>query len=353
MKIAIDISPVIYGTGVSVYTRRLVENLLKINKKDEYLLFGGSLRRRKDLLDIFPQSKVFPIPPTIADLLWNRLHILSVEKLIGDIDIFHSSDWTQPPSKAFKVTTVHDLIPVKFPKIIHPKIVDTHKRRLKWIKKEIDRVIVPSQSAFSDLVAYGIKSEKIRVIPEANNIKKARRKEVESVKKRYGISGNYILAIGSSLYKNIPNILDAFDLSSAGKDLKMVVIGKQTNTNLSSRRNVRFTGFVADQEYAALCTGAEVLTFPSLYEGFGIAILDGFACETPVVTSNISSMPEVAGEAAILVDPTDTRSIAQGIEEALSKPKTLIAKGKKQLSKYSWKKTAQKTLEVYREVLIS
>ena len=136
MKIGIDISQVIYGTGVSTYTENLVKALLLQDKKNEYLLFGGSLRRRADLKTFVSElkgnfeSKFFPIPPTLGDILWNRLHILPIEKLVGDLDVFHSSDWTQPPSKAFKVTTVHDLIPLKFPGILIPKLSQPTKREL-------------------------------------------------------------------------------------------------------------------------------------------------------------------------------------------------------------------------------
>src|SRR4030066_2420136 len=99
MKIAIDISPVVYGTGVSVYTQNLVENLLKIDEENNYLLFGGSFRKKREIHNFLislrgntVQNKVFSIPPTLADFLWNKLHLLSIERLIGKIDVFHSSD---------------------------------------------------------------------------------------------------------------------------------------------------------------------------------------------------------------------------------------------------------------------
>lgn len=349
MKIAIDISQIVYGTGVSVYTKKLVGNLLRLDKDNEYVLFAGTLRRKGDILKLFPGTKVFPIPPTLADILWNRIHALPVGKLIGNVDVFHSSDWSQPPSKAFNVTTVHDLIPIKFSGFVHPKIVEAHKRRLNWVKREVDRVIVPSTSAKEDLVDFGVGADKIRIIYEANNIERASESEVEAVKRKYKISSDYLLAIGSSFYKNIENTIKAFDLSAAGKDLKLVVIGRQSNTNINERRSVRMMGFVDDSEYAALCTGARALVFPSLYEGFGIAVLDAFACGTPVVTSNLSSMPEVAGDAAVLVDPTDINSIADGIYTALKGPKGLVEKGFTRVKEFSWEKTAKMTLDVYKE----
>lgn len=349
MKIGIDISQIIYGTGVSVYTKNLVENLLKIDKENEYLLFGGTLRRRTDILSLFPKAKVFPIPPTLADFLWNRLHVFPIEKLIGEIDVFHSSDWSQPPSKAFKVTTVHDLIPLKFPKLIHPLILAVHKRRLEWVKKEVDRVIVPSICTKEDLITHGIDEEKVKVIYEAAVYSRVSQAAIDKVKRKYKINTKYLFAAGLSPYKNFERIIKAFDLVGGGKDLKLVIAGRINPKIHQERRGVRYLGPVSDEDLAALYTGAEVLVFPSLYEGFGLPILDAFACGCPVVTSNLSSMPEVAGDAAVLVDPYDVNSIADGIEKALRWRKGLIEKGSKWVKQFSWIKTAAETLKTYKE----
>lgn len=165
MKICIDISQIVYGTGVSDYTEDLVKNLLAIDSQNEYVLFGGSLRqipRIKYLISRFEGrfvSKILPIPPTLADLIWNRIHKLQIENLVGNIDVFHSSDWTQPPSKAFKVTTVHDISPILSrafsKKDLIRNIPKTHAARLKWVKKEVDRIIVPSNATKKDLVNSG------------------------------------------------------------------------------------------------------------------------------------------------------------------------------------------------------
>src|SRR5574341_726113 len=131
MRIGIDVSQIVYGTGVSVYTQNLVRELLRIDDQNEYLLFGGSLRQLGDLKSKLKEfnvvKKIFPLPPTALDLLWNRLHILPIESLVGKLDAYHSSDWTQAPSTAFKVTTVHDLVPVKYPHESHPRIVAAHR----------------------------------------------------------------------------------------------------------------------------------------------------------------------------------------------------------------------------------
>ncbi len=350
MKIGIDISQVVYGTGVSLYTKNLFSNLLKIDRQDEYILFAGTLRRKADILRIFPQTRVFPVPPTLADILWNRLHVLPIEKLIGPVDVFHSSDWAEPPSMAFKVTTVHDLIPLKFPKLIHRRILETHVRRLEWVKKESNRVIVPSRSTMEDLVNYGVSESKIRIIPEAGILTRSDGEYISKAKAKYKILGDYLVAFASGPYKNISRIKKAFELSSAGKNLKLVIIGRQSMNLVKEDRNVRLTGYISESELAALISGSRGLIFASLYEGFGQPILDAFSCKVPVVTSNIGSMPEIAGEAAVLVDPYSTESISEGIEKILRGPKAYIEKGTRRVSEFSWQKTAEMTLKVYKEV---
>ena len=349
MRIAIDISQIVYGTGVSLYTKKLVENLLMIDRSDEYILWAGVLRRKQDVLRTFPQAKVFPLPPVLADFVWNRLHILPIEKFIGRVDVFHSSDWAEPPSRAFKVTTVHDLIPLKFPKLIHRRILESHIRRLEWVKRESDRVIVPSKSTMADLINYGVSDEKIRVIPEAGILSRADDGSVSKVKTKYKILGDYLVAFASGPYKNIERIKKAFELSAAGKNLKLIIVGRQSVALVKEDRNVRLTGFVKEDERAALLTGSRGLVFASIYEGFGQPILDAFACGVPVVTSNTGSMGEVAGDAASLVDPNSVASISSGIEKILRGPKAYVERGSKRASEFSWQKTADETLEVYNE----
>jgi glycosyltransferase involved in cell wall biosynthesis len=348
MRIAIDISQIIYGTGVSVYTQKLVESLAKIDCTNDYLLFGGSLRRQSELKAY--GAKTFPISPKIADFIWNRLHILPIEKLIGKTDVFHSSDWTQPPSGAFKVTTVHDLIPIKFPKFIHPEIVAVHKRRLEWVKKEIDRVIVPSTQTKEDLIQYGISESKIRLISEAPVNLPVNSEKVEEIKRKYKIGNSkFLIGVGVTPIKNTQRIIKAFELASGGMDFKLILVGRPSNIEIEETRGVRLTGAVSNEELAALYSGAEALIYPSLYEGFGIPILDAFACSCPVVTSDLSSMAETAGDAAILVDPYSIDSIAEGIKKAIDNKKGLIEKGLRRIKGFSWTKTAEETLKVYQE----
>jgi len=163
MKIGIDISQIAYEkTGVANYTKNLVENLIKIDQKNQYILFFSSLRKKPPL---YPGIRVFKIPPTLLDILWNRLHIMPIEWFIGDIDVFITSDWTEPPTlKAKKVTILYDLIVYKHPEETDKRIIDVQKRKLEWVKKESAKVICISEATKNDVMAIlGIKENKLSV----------------------------------------------------------------------------------------------------------------------------------------------------------------------------------------------
>lgn len=176
MRIGIDISQVVYeGSGVGEYIRSLVRELLRIDTKNEYVLFFSSMRKKfspstegfsfqskpKNL-----EIKTYKFPPTLLDLIWNRLHIVPIEWFIGPVDIFISSDWTQPPTKkAKKVTILYDLIVYKYPEETAKKIVDVQKRRLAWVKKECDTIFCISESTKKDAMdVLGIEEKKLKVI---------------------------------------------------------------------------------------------------------------------------------------------------------------------------------------------
>lgn len=356
MRIGIDVSQVVYGTGVSTYTRNLVRNLLKIDKENEYILFGFSLRRKGELyafFDTLPGSNckkmVFSIPPTVCDLIWNRLHILQIEKMVGKIDVFHSSDWTQPPSSAFKVTTVHDLVPIKYPELSHPKIVRAHQARLKWVQKEADRVIAPSKATKHDLMKLGFDKRKVIVIPEAPEpeFKPASPLEIDKVKRKYKIMGRYALAVGTAPRKNINRIINAVEKFREKNESNLALVIAGMEPKLANKNWVFSLGYVPNNLMPALYSGAEVLVFPSLYEGFGLPTLEAFACKTPVVTSNLGSLKEVAGESAVLVNPRSIDSIVDGLEKTLKASENYIKKGVKRVKKFNWETTARETLKIY------
>ncbi len=175
MRIGIDISQIVHdGTGVGKYVREMVRSLLSQDLKNEYVLFGASLRKRQ-AFTVFLESlhvsdrvilKVFPIPPTLLDFLWNILHILPIQWFVGNIDVFWSSDWTQPPLGSSRgITTIHDLTILRFPESFNKKIVDVHTRRLSWAKKECSLFLCDSEATKKDCISLlGLKSESLRVV---------------------------------------------------------------------------------------------------------------------------------------------------------------------------------------------
>jgi glycosyltransferase involved in cell wall biosynthesis len=363
MRIGIDISQIVYETGVSVYTKNLVENLLKVDSKDEFILFAGSLRQIKNLkfkIKGFEgnfKDRIFPIPPTLASFFWNKLHVLPIETLIGKIDVFHSSDWTQPPAAAFKVTTIHDLAPLLFPgatkKDALRDIVKTHIARLYWVKKEADRVIAVSEAAKADVVNYlKVPEEKVRVVYEAPAapFMVRQKEEVQKVKRKHRIFGNYLLAVGTGPRKNHPNLFKSWREIKTKHDLKLVVAGQG---RVEEGRGIVHIRNFSQIELSCLYSGACALVYPSLYEGFGLPILEAFACGCPVVTSNTSAMPEIAGGAAVLVDPNDTDSIVEGVRQAIKSRDKLAKKGFFRVKDFSWEKCARETLKIYKEATSS
>ena len=173
MRIGIDISQLAYPqSGVANYLGNLVQSLIKIDKENEYVLFFSSLRRNFQFSSANWRTnpnvsiRQFRLPPKLLDLLWNRLHIAPIEWFIGPVDLFITSDWTEPPAKkAKKATIIYDMIVYKYPQETHRKIVNTQKRKLKWVKKESDLVFTISQSSKKDIEEIlGLQSNKIKVI---------------------------------------------------------------------------------------------------------------------------------------------------------------------------------------------
>lgn len=361
MKIALDISQAIYGTGVSNYIKNLVSSLVKLYPNDEYVLFGGSLRRKSELASLARKlkgtPKIISLSPTILDFLWNSLHVLPIESFVGDVDIVHTSDWAEPPSKLPKVTTVHDLVPFKYPQTTADNVRQAHKKRLHWVIRESRRIIAVSKSTKDDLISVlNVPEEKIVVIPEGVESRFVPQplEIVDSIKRKYHLDHEYIFALSTlEPRKNQTGLIKAFRLVKERYPGLTLLIGGRTGWGEIPKPEpgVLMPGYIPDADLPALYSGAAAYVLPSLYEGFGLSPLQAMACGTPVVSSNISSMPEVVGNAGILVEPKDTRSITTGIIEALENRGTLIKKGLQQAEKFSWNKTARQTHQVYQEVL--
>lgn len=361
MKIAIDISQAIYGTGVSTYTKNIAENLIKLFPEDQFILFGGSLRRKKELQSLAKKLKgeprIYPFPPKVMDFIWNSLHIIPIDKFIGEVDVVHTSDWTEPPSKFPKVTTVHDLIPFIYPQSTTNEIRLAHKKRLAWVLRESNKIIAVSHATKEDLISIlKVPESKIVVIPEGVDDRYCPQplEIIDSVKRKYKIKGDYIFTLSTiEPRKNQAILIKAFGIViKQYPDLQLVIGGKTGwGEVLKPVEGVLMPGYIPDADLPALLSGASVFAFPSLYEGFGLPPLEAMACGTPVVASNSSSLPEVIGEAGILVDPKSVDDLVAGIIKAIENPAKYREKGIMQAKKYTWERAAKETYNVYKQAI--
>lgn len=350
MKIGIDISQIVYQTGVSRYTAELVRNLLKIDHINEYFLYAGTLRQRRVITDFINSlnssqisSKITYLSPKFINLVWNHLNIFTPQT---DLAVFHASNWALPKIKAKLVTTIHDLTFIKYPKTHTKYLVSVHKRHLNRAKKYADRIIAVSQSTKKDLVDYGIPETKIKVIYEAASpIFKPVNPAI--VKKKYGLK-SYFLSVGTlEPRKNISRLIQAY--LAFKTNIQLVIIGKfGWGETYQNQAGIKFIGFVPDEDLVGLYSGAKAFIYPSLSEGFGLPVLEAMACGCPVITSNTSSLPEVGGNAAIYVNPNNLQEIAEALRSVGKL--NLKQKSLQQAKKFSWEKTARETLTVYQEV---
>ena len=363
MKIAIDISQAIYGTGVSVYTKNLVANLIKLYPDDEFVLFGGSLRRRNELLTLAKKLKgtprIFPLAPTLMDFIWNSLHLVPIETFTGPFDLVHTSDWTEPPSKYPKITTVHDLVPFLYPHTTTDSIRNAHKKKLAWVIRESKKIIAVSESTKKDLISVlRVPEEKIIVIPEGVEDRYCPQSIdiQEIIKKRYKINEDFIFTLSTlEPRKNQARLIKAFKIVKETFPNLQLIIGGRTGWGEipEAVEGVSMPGYIPDADLPGLYSACLAFVSPSIYEGFGLSPLQAMACGAAVAVSNISSLPEVVQDAGVLFDPGSVESIAAGIIEAIKDRAKLRSKSLKQASKFTWKKAATDTYRVYQEVLSS
>lgn len=374
MIIGIDVSSIAYGTGVSNYTLNLVRHLLKNDRKNTYKLFFSILRQPlpKEISKLTKYKNVqiyhYRLPPTLLAFLWNQLHILPIELFIGKCDIFHCSDWTQPPTlNAKAITTIHDLTSFLYPQWVHQRIISTLNHKMFWASRECYHFICVSENTKTDLIKIfpKIKLEKCSVIYEAAEDKygkflkqspEIQSKKIASIEKQYGLK-KFILSQGTrEPRKNLPNLISAFNryLKMYPKSkVELAITGKYGwGEDVIHQKNssIKILGYIPEKDMVALHASAMFLAYPSLYEGFGLPIIKSMKVGVPVLTANTSSMPEVVGKSGILVDPTSIESIYEGLKKMISSSgfrKQLSQKATKIAEKFSWDQTAHNTLDIY------
>lgn len=377
MNIGIDINSIPYNRGVSRYTSNLVRAFSQYPQHRLHLY--GSSFRQKESLETFVQktkkksiskinSVIQPYPPKLLEIFW-RFNKNKIKDIFPEVDVFHSWDWLQPPDTGIPiVSTIHDLAILKYPDQAHPEVVKRHKHSWHTLLQKQSRIIAVSRTTKKDLIELvGYPSFLIDVIYEAlpeetrQITQKIDEEEAENIKKQLNLTDNYILFVGTrEPRKNLVRLIDAWEPLS--KDVKLIIAGDkgwdQSETiKLSAKAQDRlvFLGRVTSKELSMLYAEAQLLVYPSLYEGFGLPILEAFHHGTPVVTSDISAMPEVAGNAAEYVDPLDTQSIRRGIKKVLGES---IQEQQKRLQRmiirqqmFNWDITAKQTLIVYKKAI--
>jgi glycosyltransferase involved in cell wall biosynthesis len=287
------------------------------------------------------------------------------------LDLLHDPTGVCPLflTGACKVVTIHDVFPYIYPKTSTTLDWLIYRYWLPLALRRVDAVITDSQNSKIDILRHlPVNNEKITVIPAAASecYLPLPENEVSPVLQRHGIQRPYILYVGSiEPRKNLMRLLQAYArLRGAGQQWRLVIVGARNvwlsnplieviqKLNLESW--VQFTGYVSEEDLPALYNAADLFAFPSLYEGFGLPVLEAMACGTPVVTSHRSSLPEVTGDAAVLVDPYDIDAIATAMLKILTDPilaENLHARGMQRAKEFSWERTARETLAVYQKVM--
>jgi len=371
MKIGIDISQAAYkGSGVARYCTSLVESLVTYDSKNKYVFFYSSLRKKLDpsIRELIKKQHTlieYRLPISLLSFFWNTLHIFPIELFIGKVDIFMSSDWTEPPSKsAIKVTTIHDMVIYLYPETttssttfnpftlhISPNIVAQQKKKHKLVQKESSAVFADSQHTADDIQKHlQIDKKDIHLLYPAVTLPK-KTTAWDGLKNTYNITTPFILSVGKlEPRKNIKSLISAFSESHL-TNIELLIVGdmgwgENTDHNIPG---VRYLGFVPDEDLQTLYQHAEFFVFPSLYEGFGYPILEAMGNNCPVACSQSSSLSEIGNDAVLYFDPLHIHSISKALitlNSNASLRKELQKKGKARFAEFSSQKFAHNFVRI-------
>ena len=367
MKIAIDVTrAIIENAGIGRYTFEIVQNMIRQDNKNEYLVYSTHYndsadkdKRLKSFAAKNVKIKRFRIPGRVKEILWGA-KINFFGGFLEDCDLLFAPSNFEVilGAKIPQVVTIHDLTTFIFPAQRGKKESDFVSRRIRQTCQVAKKIICVSKSTKSDLQKYvQIDPGKIEVVYSGwkKFDKIADKLPFNLVKKRY------ILSVGTiEPRKNLVGLLRAYALLDdelknqyplvlvGGKGWNDSAIFEELNT-LKLKNFVNFTGFVKDDELARLYEDCKVFAYVSLYEGFGLPVVEALSFGVPVITSNVSSLPEVAGKSAVLVNPNDEKEIAKTLRRLLldERYSRMIATGaKSQAQKFSWEDSAKQTLEI-------
>ncbi len=369
MKIAIDLRPLMSGkiSGVEVYIQSMLKALFEADSKNQYILWYNSFKN----IDIahfplnYPNVKLVRtrIPNKFLNLSMSLLRWPKVDRLIDEaIDVLWVPDPRPAPvsDKCKKVTTFHDLSFEDFRHSFSRKTRLWHKiLRPRTEAQEADQIIAVSHFTKGQLMdEYGIPPKKIQVVYEAadEHLRPIEMpKSFELIQRKYDLPNEYFLCLSTlEPRKNVSGVLEAFLdwKKDTEAPVALVVGGKEhprifSHLNLKKHQDIRLIGFVDEEDKALLYQHSLAFVYPSFYEGFGLPILEAMQCGAPVITSNATSMPEVAGEAALLINPNEPKELKAALHELYrdeSMRLGLREKGFEQVKKFSWKKAADEFL---------
>jgi glycosyltransferase involved in cell wall biosynthesis len=386
MRVGIDARTILNpekgeAIGVGHYTYQLIRHLIEIDRENEYVLFFDFRVREKDIKKFArPNVKIkfYPFSDYKKYLPGAYNEILGTATLMKEnLDVVHS---TSPMSRipvgyrGKTIVTVHDLAVYKVPEVF-PKIKKTKARAtISMMVSKADQIISVSDSTKTDIEnIFKYDAKKIKVVNVGFDKRLFEESPIsrEKVLEKYGIPQDkkYMLFLGTiEPIKNITRLLEAYKIfkekcvKSSGKcSHKLILAGKngwlsseykQIVKDLGLVKDVIFTGYVVGDELVPLFKNADFFVMPSLYEGFGMTVLEAFATGTPAIVSNVSSIPEVAGDAAMKIDPINTEEISEAMVK-FATDENLKAefreKGKRQVEKFNWEKCARETIEVYKK----
>jgi len=360
-------------SGVGEYALEIVRSLLEIDKENKYIIFSNSWKQRSQNFDFLKrysqvELKRFRYPNRILNFFLWYLGWPKLDRLLGGVDIFFAPNinFLAVSQKCPLVATFHDLSFERFPEFFRTKTRLWHYYFVnpRQLAKKLKQIIAVSQSTKNDLrELYKINEEKIRVVYHgvSKDYKVISRNDPKllAVQKKYRLPYKFILYLGNvEPRKNISSIIKAYkELQKENSMLekyKLVLTGSINplcyNIIEKEEKNIFAVGYIDRADKPFVYNLASLFVYPSFFEGFGLPVLEAMACGTPVITSNTSSLPEVAGKAALMVDPYRPWELLEAMKNVLLDEKLynmLRERGLKQSQKFSWEKSAKETLQIF------
>ena len=367
MRIGIDFhSAEREGSGNCTYIRNLVEAMTLIDGKNEFFLYVTD--RSFPYYGIFKDRKNVHLRQIPFNNPFIRIPSLGLATFKDAIDVLHIQYIAPPIFRGKMVVVIHDLAYLHFPQCFR-RFERFRLRHLIPINARMAKYILTvSEYSKNDLVKT-LQIPEDKIIVSSNGLDKkfgvhCDEKDKEKILQKYGISGKYILSVGRlDPRKNLLRLINAFkELKKSGKlPHKLVIIGKEDHMSSEIENAVRGfeneiikAGYISDEHLPCIYQSADLFVYPTLFEGFGLPVLEAMACGCPVIASNVASIPEVAGDAAVLVDPESTEEIMNAIDKVVNDRdlrSKMIEKGLKQASGFSWETSARITLDTYERAI--